>query len=97
VASLVTATRSKSKLRLRMELEGLGGTAVRFENEICNELQCRVLLDWGTKPPEQMGHAGAWRADVAKRSPRSVDSEYRVATNATPDLPTRSRVYEDFD
>ena len=80
-----------------MELEGLGGTAVRFENEICNELLCGVLHGWGTRLPEQIGHARLGRADVAKRSHRSLDSEYRVATNATPDLAARSKDYEDFE
>ena len=79
-----------------MELEGLGGIAVRFEDEICNELQCGVLPQSGTRPPEQIGHAGPGRADVAKRSRRSLASEHRVAMIATLDLLTRGKDYEDF-
>ena len=79
-----------------MELEGLGGTAGRFENEICNELPCGVLHGWGTRLPEQIGHARPGRADVAKRSRKSLASEHRVAMIATVDLLTRSKDYEDF-
>lgn len=79
-----------------MGLEGLGGIAVRFEDEICNELQCGVLPEWGTRSPEQIGHAGPRWADVAKRSRRSLAAEHRVAMIATLDLLARGKDYEDF-